>query len=456
MGRYYRYLKENIFDTYLTAELPLDDKPDLVRKSKIGIAYQNADRQQDNLYYQLMAGRGVTYLKTQNPGADPYGLDRFDIVNIPGNPGDTLRSVQEYYSWGDFPNNSVFGKSNVKAAFAMFDYAINSTIRFSGGLRLEKAYMLTDCNIFNELKLPADDFRRKFVAPSPVLDIMIRPGTLNEISYLPSIGIIVKLRKEESTPINLRMNYSKTVARPSLRELSDNAYFDYEIDQVVYGNSLLKIVEINNYDLRLESYFKSGDNLSLSLFYKDFKNHIEMADFGQYLIWINNTNKAWVKGIELEGKKNIAEWLEFRANITLVDSRSAFNTSYTKGDGYTVNGHDIDRTMLDQAPYVINSMLTWFAKKAGLTTSVSYNLQGPRVVRTGAISEIPDIYELPRNLVDIKIVKSLNKHFTLSLKVMDVLNTPIVRAYKINNNYDLVYDQYKYGTNYVGSISYKL
>jgi len=63
------------------------------------------------------------------------------------------------------------------------------------------------------------------------------------------------------------------------------------------------MVNINNYDMRLESYFKSGDDISLSLFYKEFRNHIEIADFGQYLIWINNENKSWVKGIELEGKR---------------------------------------------------------------------------------------------------------------------------------------------------------
>jgi outer membrane receptor protein involved in Fe transport len=237
--------------------------------------------------------------------------------------------------------------------------------------------------------------------------------------------------------------------------LSDNAYFDYELNKVVYGNSLLKMVEINNYDLRLESYFKSGDNVSVSLFYKDFKNHIEVADFGQYLIWINNENIAWVKGIELEGKTNLTKSLEFRANITLVDSRSAFNTSYLKADGYLVPGRDIDRTMLNQAPYVVNTMLTYFAEKAGLTASLSYNIQGPRVISTGSYKDIPDIYELPRNLVDIKVIKSLGKHYNISLKVMDVLNTAIVRAYKIDGKYDLVYDSYKYGTNYVFAFSYK-
>ena len=52
-------------------------------------------------------------------------------------------------------------------------------------------------------------------------------------------------------------------------------------------------------------------------------------------------------------------------------------------------------------------------------------------------------------------MKKIGKHYNISLKVMDVLNTAIVRAYKINGNFDLVYDSYKYGTNYVLACSYK-
>jgi hypothetical protein len=286
-GRYYRYLDENIFDSRLSVEFPIDKKPQFVRKLKLGVAYQNGNRQQDNYYYQLMEGNGSEYIRQENPDAYAYGLDRFDIVTIlnhslTGDHGDSLRSVQQYYDRTVYPNNRVFGKSNVKAGFAMIDYSLTSQVRFTGGLRIEQAYIYTDCNMFDELHLAPDDNRRMFVAPSPILDIMIRPGELNQLSYLPSAGLIFKLTKNETSPVNVRLNYSKTVARPSIRELSDNAYFDYELYKVVYGNSQLQMVKINNYDLRFESYFSTGDNISVSLFYKDFKNHIEVADFGQY------------------------------------------------------------------------------------------------------------------------------------------------------------------------------
>jgi len=461
-GRYYRYLDENVLDSRLSVEFPLDNKAEFVRKVKLGVAYQNAGKQQDTYYYQLMQGNGGEYIRASNPDADAYGLDRFDIVTIPpyggvtGLHGDSANTVQQYYERTTFPNNSVFGRSNIKAGFAMIDYSLTNTLRFSGGLRIEQAYMYTDCNIFDELNLAPDDMRRQFVAPSPINGIMIRPGELNELSVLPSASLIIKLKHDDISPINLRLNYSKTIARPSIRELSDNAYYDYELGKVVYGNSLLKMVEINNYDLRLESYFKSGDNISVSLFYKKFNNHIEVADFGQWIIWVNNDSIAWVKGIELEGKKNIAKWLEFRANVTLVDSRSAFNTNFLTPFGYLQPGRNVDGTMLNQAPYVVNTMLTYSADKAGFSASVTYNVQGPRVVMIGSTADIPDVYELPRNLIDIKVMQRLGKHYTLSLKVMDVLNTAIVRAYKIDGNYDLVFDTYKYGTNYVFAFSYKL
>ena len=36
------------------------------------------------------------------------------------------------------------------------------------------------------------------------------------------------------------------------------------------------------------------------IFYKNFKNHIEIVDYGQYIIWVNNDSIAWLKGIEIE------------------------------------------------------------------------------------------------------------------------------------------------------------
>jgi len=105
------------------------------------------------------------------------------------------------------------------------------------------------------------------------------------------------------------------------------------------------VVSVNFYKqtYTLVTFSCSAVYLGYVIYRKNFNNHIEVADFGQYLVWVNNENISWAKGIEFEGKKDIAKWLEFRANVTLVNSRSAFNTTYIRPGGDEVAGRDVDR-----------------------------------------------------------------------------------------------------------------
>jgi outer membrane receptor protein involved in Fe transport len=234
----------------------------------------------------------------------------------------------------------------------------------------------------------------------------------------------------------------------------------------VVGNSDLKIANINNFDLRLESYFKSRDNISLSVFYKDFTNHIELINTGNAYTWQNIEN-SYVAGVELEGKMNIYTSLEFRANITLVNSRSTYDQYdiTIKDNGELEQGafqEHVSRTMFGQAPYIINGILSQKIDSIGkldsigLALAVSYNLQGPKLVIPGLYDK-PDIYEYPSHMLDFKVSKNLGKYFNISITIRDILNAPIRRAYRRDNGEWLNdYDRYRYGTNYLFGISYKL
>jgi outer membrane receptor for ferrienterochelin and colicin len=231
----------------------------------------------------------------------------------------------------------------------------------------------------------------------------------------------------------------------------------------VQGNPDLKMVQINNYDLRFERYFKTGDNLSVSAFYKEFKNHIELINHGSGrdgtgARWINSPNNSWLYGLEIEGRKVISKQLEFMANVTLVSSYSKVNTGYTQDNGLPVKGDTVSHTMFGQSPYIINGILSYNAEKMGFSATLSYNVQGPRLVIIGqhGASYVPDIYEMPRNLLDFKASKSAGKHFAVSIKVLDILNSSVKRTYKFPEGYILDYDKYTWGTTYIFSISYKL
>ena len=252
--------------------------------------------------------------------------------------------------------------------------------------------------------------------------------------------------------MNARLNYSQTLARPSIRELSNYRIYDNEFRNGFVGNSKLKIAEAKNYDFRLESYFKNGDNVSVSLFYKNIKNNIEMAfGGGDGITWIN-VDTTIVKGLELEGKKRISKHFEFKANVTLVKSRTKYTTTYGT----------FDRAMFGQAPYIVNGMLVYIADSIGLTATVAYNVQGPKLVIVDLLPQNPYVFELPRQMIDVKISKTLGKHFTASFTIRDLLNAPIRRVYKTQQGKtieavkDFDFDRFRYGTNFILGVSYKL
>lgn len=436
ISRYFRYLTDNVFDSRINGELPLkNSSDDLIKKLKFGVSYQNTYRKSDQYRYDV----SVPSIGFNGDITEFLDISNFGIKE----QADGTLTIPAFYFLFNSPENNSFGRSAVKGAFAMVDYSIIPLIRISGGLRIEQAELYTDLTKFDMLHLKADDPRRKIVNRT----VASNPGQLNDVNYLPSATVIFKLKKDVTAPVNLRFNFSQTVARPSLREISDVWVFDYEYRTFVQGNSNLKTVKIKNYDARFESYFKSGDNISVSLFYKDFRDHIELVNFGN-VSW-QNVDKSYAMGIELEGRKAIVKHLEFRSNITFVRSQTTF-----KRDGVFGSGETIKRTMFGQAPYILNGMLIYTSDSLGLSLTLSYNVQGPRLAISSSSIGVPDIYELPRHALDFKINKKLGKRFSASLTVRDVLNSAIVRAYKFDT-WDIKYDSYRYGTNYVLGVSYQ-
>ncbi len=449
ISRYYRYLSDNLFDSHGSFEFPLSGKPGLIRKLKFGGAYQRCDRTYDQYQYEVKSGEHSDMVFQNNDVDAFFDLSNFGLRSgtVSGIPYSTMNA---YYVEAGTAANHSFGKSEIGATFAMVDYSITQRLRFSGGVRLEQSDLFTDIVKFDSLGYGINDSRRVYSDDLP----LINPGKLNETNYLPSANVIYKLKNDDAAPINLRVNYSKTIARPSLRELSEVATLDYEFKEFVVGNADLKTVHIDNYDLRMESYFKNGDNLSVSLFYKNFKNHIELVRAGT-LTW-QNVDKSYAAGIELEGKKKINKHFEFRANIAIINSQTKFvrnRVDLSNGVKEYIPLDTLTRTMFGQAPYVVNGILTYTADSLGLSATLSYNVQGQRLVITSGNPSIADVYELPRDLLDVKVMKRLGKHFSASITVRDILSAPTSRTYKDS---EFIYDKISYGTTYVFGILYKL
>lgn len=445
--RYYRYLDDNVFDSRLNFELGIKEKPGLKRKLKFGGAYQYNYRKSLQYVYDLFLhpdhqsfdGKSLTaFFDISN-----FGLSKSESQGIP------YSKINAYYFEFSDPANKTFGYSHIGGGYTMIDYTLVPRVRFAGGLRVEYAKFFTDVIDYYEKGYPVNDYRRFSFSLLP------NPGNLRDLSFLPSSQFIFRLNKKEELPINLRVGYSYTTARPSLRELSETLIYDYELRALVLGNSNLKPAKIHNMDLRIESYFKGGNDLSVSFFGKKFKNHIELVSY-EFFTW-QNVDKSFVLGAEIEGKVNIYKGLDLRANVAYVYSQSTF-VEYTVKSGLQdkVPVDTITRTMFGQAPYIVNAILSYQSDKLGLNVSASYNVQGPRLVISGiSTGGRPDVYERPRHLLDVKVQKTIGKYLNISVTGRNLLNSPVLRTFRYDNTWHRDFDRFRWGQELVLGLNFK-
>ena len=450
--RFFRYLNDDLFDGSVKFETSVFDKPGLSRKIKYG-GFLTFNKKESRQYeYFLNFGPNASGSFKNNDITGYFNPADFGFSEYVSN-GDTVSTVNKFYRRVNLDSYRTFGESRVYGGYIATDYALLRNLRLTAGVRIEKTNVFADVFKFDSLGYGVNDARRLQLEDL----FIVNPGEINTMPVLPSAGLIWRFYGTEQAPFNLRVNFSKTVARPSVRELTETMVYDYEFRNFVFGNSQLKMVEIMNYDVRGEAFFENGDNISMSLFYKDFKNHIEQIKTLQGFSW-QNAESANVYGLEIDGRKGIIPGLEIRANLTLAKSYTRVINQFLAIDKGIKNFIPIDtveRQMFGQAPYVFNTLISYTHEKTGLTASAGYNVQGPRLVVVSA-DLTPDVYEMPRHLVDLRISKTIYKGMSVSIAVRDLLNSPIRRSYKYPEGYSLDFDRFTYGTNYQISFSYRI
>ncbi|MBO6769187.1 MAG: TonB-dependent receptor [Erythrobacter sp.] len=149
---------------------------------------------------------------------------------------------------------------------------------------------------------------------------------------------------EVTDSLQLRLNASKTIARPQFRELIFQTYFDPETNRQFNGNPSLVDSELTNYEARLEYYWGSGSKASVAGFYKDIENPIEIfssfSDNNQ-ISGFANAPSAQLYGaeVELQWNKdlyNLGDWWESKRLVAIA------NYTYTNSE-LEVGSGDIAR-----------------------------------------------------------------------------------------------------------------
>ncbi len=431
-ARYYRYLNENNYNFKVNFKLKAG-KNENAPTIKFGgsVIYKNRTFHEQRFDYQFQFSQYVYdssvsgYISNTNiglnyPGYNPQTGTNFGLY-IQGNPGDDLR-------------NSYTGTQNVQAGYAMIDVVLWKKLRISTGLRYEHTYIYTASN-----------------------DTTLQPGQLNNNDFLPALNLTWYLQKN----MNLRLNGSRTLARPNFRELAPYASQDFAGGEVYVGNSNLQRTTIDNFDLRWEYYISPNELLSVSAFYKSFTNPIELADNPKAqnteLSW-ENVDKAKVYGAELDFRKQLDFWnftkhFKLSMNFTYVYSAVAIDTLELDAIRATDPSAKATRPMNGQSPYIINAMLTYIHQKSGWEANFIYNVTGPKLV-INVKGGTPDIYGQPFNSLNFNLKKKLKRNFILSFKAKNLLNAVYKETYTFRDT-EYVYRKYQTGSTFEVGISYK-
>ena len=241
---------------------------------------------------------------------------------------------------------------------------------------------------------------------------------------LPSVQLKYKLTDNS----NLRASYFKSISRPALYELVPTATFGDATD--VTGNPFLKHTEANNYDIRYELFPGKEEQFFVGGFYKDIVNPIEFAlsntsGGGQNNTSPQNFGTAKVTGAEVVYSRYFGD-VGISGNYTYTYS----NIKTTKVD--PTNGAFVpqSRPLQGQTGDVLNLSLLYKNDKQKAFVQLAYTYTS-RTLYLVYPNFGYDYYQQPQSFLSLSGEKEIARHFTLTAKVNNLLNTPT--TIKISN-----------------------
>jgi len=298
----------------------------------------------------------------------------------------------------------------------MLDEITNNTDRYTADFDLGSLYSMYE-NEWGKWKLNTGLRGEYNIFNVNTADFSGQKVNVNReyLDILPSLNLSYNLEKTK-----YRFSLSKTLARPEFREVANFAYYDFVRNAQILGNSKLEKSDIYNVDLKWELYPKAGENISVSVFGKQFIRPIEqiVADGSvpsNLLLTYTNPDNALLYGVELEFRKKVMSWLDVYTNVSVMNSE------------VEVNG--IKRQLQGQSNYVLNGGVNIHKNKN--TFNITYNRVGDRISAVG-FQGYPDIFENSRDVLDITLLHKLKKG-EIKLAIGDVFGQSSIYYQKLQN-----------------------
>jgi TonB-dependent receptor len=347
--------------------------------------------------------------------ANAPNLQVGDVINpgtITGNPGTG-------YAFDDktLPSDSYDAELDLYAGYVSYDVTLADKYQIVVGGRYEQYNQITDTF--------------SLAGAQQAVRAQIDEGI-----FLPTLSFnwMIDDRRQ------LRAAASRTVARPDFKETSNATFYDNEFDFRVRGNPLLRVSEVDNFDLRFEQYFNDGESASIALFYKDMTDPIERvavtaSGTAGNTRTFQNAKSATLYGIEIDGRKEFSLDSAFTRSLFV-----ALNASYIESEVELANR--ASRKLQGQPDYTANLIFGY----DDLNTRQQYTLllnQNGKAIQDVGIQGNPDVIQEPWLSVNFNARFEAFENFVLQFKARNLLDADIefTQAGRI-------FQRYRRGTEY--------
>lgn len=247
--------------------------------------------------------------------------------------------------------------------------------------------------------------------------------------WLPAVTLTWEMAED----MQLRVNGSRTIARPQFRELVAQVYQDPESNRLYRGNPSLSDSQLWNAEARYEWYFAREQRITAAAFYKQIDNPIE-AYTSQSDSSVNtsyaNAPSASLYGVEFEFQKYLPLdgwggdfWANRRAVLIANYTYTQSSISVGAGDTTVINGVTLNASdfffdgsqLTGQSDHLVNLQLGLEDTETNSQQTLLITYSSPRVTSRGPSGQ-PDIQEHPGLQIDFVA----RQGFTLFGRDLDV------------------------------------
>jgi len=359
-------------------------------------------------------------------------------------------------------SDSYMATAKVNAAYGKLDLTWNDTWRIAAGLRWEDYQQVGlewDILDFSGSQLIPDDVEARAYEPtigeggreSNVITDFFNDATFTDDDVYASVALTYMIQDFFAEDFQLRFGFSETTVRPDLREITGSSYTDPLTDFLVFGQPGLLPSQFKNYDLRAEWFLESGDNLTLTLFYKDIDNPIDVRETARSdddrAVQFFNAKTAEITGLEIEFLKslgNVSDILEpffIQGNATIIDTNTVVGIQEATSPERELAG----------ASDTLNLIFGFDSDDGKHSATLSYNWFGERLFFAGRNGQA-DVFEKPSSSLDMTYSYYPTDQFTIKLKATN-LTDETVSFERENGGFTLLEEEK--GISYSLSFSYK-